>query len=166
MSSLPPSLASVAYLKFQRCCKTGNVVLLPCVDRFGMDILSFVTVICGVSWAVFSLAMPISLQTVIFCELITYSSCSFYHRLFVIMWFLFGGVSSASWCLRLGCVILLWHSLGLPRSYFYEADLSAVTGTRHSVSCFGVRFSVMFHFMFVHYTFSSVWVAEWPPFGK
>ena len=35
-----------------------------------------------------------------------------------------------------------------------------------SVSCFGVRFSVMFHFMFDHYTFSSVWVAEWPPFGK
>ena len=28
------------------------------------------------------------------------------------------------------------------------------------VSCFGVRVSVMFHFMFVHYTFSSVWVAE------
>ena len=24
----------------------------------------------------------------------------------------------------------------------------------------------MFHFMFVHYTFSSVWVAEWPPFGE
>ena len=35
-----------------------------------------------------------------------------------------------------------------------------------SVSCFGVRVSVMFHFMFVHYTFSSVWIAEWPPFGK
>ena len=35
-----------------------------------------------------------------------------------------------------------------------------------SVSCFGVRVSVMFHFMFVHYTFSSVWVVEWPPFGK
>ena len=50
-----------------------------------------------------------------------------------------------------------------------------------SVSCFSVRVSVMFHFMFVHYTFrvsvmfhfmfvhytfSSVWVAEWPPFGK
>ena len=34
------------------------------------------------------------------------------------------------------------------------------------VSCFGVRVSVMFHFMFVHYTFSSVWVAELPPFGK
>ena len=34
------------------------------------------------------------------------------------------------------------------------------------VSCFGVRVSVMFHFMFVHYTFSSVWVSEWPPFGK
>ena len=35
-----------------------------------------------------------------------------------------------------------------------------------SVSCFGVRFSVMFHFMFDHYTLSSVWVAEWQPFGK
>ena len=35
-----------------------------------------------------------------------------------------------------------------------------------SVSCFGVRVSVMFHFMFVHYTFSSAWAAEWPPFGK
>ena len=35
-----------------------------------------------------------------------------------------------------------------------------------SVSCFGVRVSVMFHFTFVHYTFSSVCVAEWPPFGK
>ena len=33
-----------------------------------------------------------------------------------------------------------------------------------SVSCFGVRVSMMFHFMFVHYTFSSVLVAEWPPF--
>ena len=29
-----------------------------------------------------------------------------------------------------------------------------------SVSCFGVRVSVMFHFLIVHYTFSSVWVAE------
>ena len=35
-----------------------------------------------------------------------------------------------------------------------------------SVRCFGVRVSVMFHFMFVHTTFSSVCVAEWPPFGK
>ena len=33
-----------------------------------------------------------------------------------------------------------------------------------SVSCFGVIVSVMFHFKFVHYTFSSVWVAEWPLF--
>ena len=35
-----------------------------------------------------------------------------------------------------------------------------------SVRCFGVRVSIMFHFMFVHYTFSSVKGAEWPPFGK
>ena len=33
-----------------------------------------------------------------------------------------------------------------------------------SVACFGVRVSVMFHLKFVSYTFSSVWVAEWPPF--
>ena len=35
-----------------------------------------------------------------------------------------------------------------------------------SVSCFGVRGLLMVHFMFVHYTFSSVWVAEWPPLGN
>ena len=35
-----------------------------------------------------------------------------------------------------------------------------------SVSFFDGRVSVMSHFMFVHYTFSSVWVAEWSPFGK
>ena len=35
-----------------------------------------------------------------------------------------------------------------------------------SIACFGVRVSVMFHLMIVHYTFSSVWVAESPPFGK
>ena len=35
-----------------------------------------------------------------------------------------------------------------------------------SVACFGVRVSVMFYLMFVHYTFSSVWIAEWPPFWK
>ena len=29
-----------------------------------------------------------------------------------------------------------------------------------SVRCFGVRVSVMFHFMFVHYTFSSVCFAD------
>ena len=35
-----------------------------------------------------------------------------------------------------------------------------------TVSCFGVRVSVTFHFMSLHYFFSSFWVAEWPPFGK
>ena len=35
-----------------------------------------------------------------------------------------------------------------------------------SVSCFGGRVLVMFHFMFVHYTFSSDLVAGWPPFGE
>ena len=35
-----------------------------------------------------------------------------------------------------------------------------------SVAVLVSRVSVMFHFMFVHYIFSSVLVAEWPPFGK
>ena len=42
----------------------------------------------------------------------------------------------------------------------------AVVLTWFSVACFGVRVSVMFHLMFAHYTFSSVLVAEWLPFGK
>ena len=29
-----------------------------------------------------------------------------------------------------------------------------------------VSVSMKFHFMFVNTIFSSVWVAEWPPFGK
>ena len=32
--------------------------------------------------------------------------------------------------------------------------------------CFGVRVSVTFHLMCVHIIFSTVSVAEWPPFGK
>ena len=35
-----------------------------------------------------------------------------------------------------------------------------------SVGCFGVRVSVVFHFMFVHCAFDSVGVAEWPPFWR
>ena len=35
-----------------------------------------------------------------------------------------------------------------------------------SVDCFGVRVSVTFHLMCVHFIFSSVWVAVWPPFCK
>ena len=35
-----------------------------------------------------------------------------------------------------------------------------------SVALFGVRVSVTFHLMCVRIIFSSVSVAEWPPFGK
>ena len=35
-----------------------------------------------------------------------------------------------------------------------------------SVACFVVRVSVTFHLKCVHIIFSSVWVAEWPPFGN
>ena len=53
------------------------------------------------------------------------------------------------WVLGMGYVILLWHSLSLPYNYF------------------GVRGLVMFQLMSVcSYNFSSVWVAEWPSFGK
>ena len=31
---------------------------------------------------------------------------------------------------------------------------------------YGVRVSVMFHLMFVHIIFNSIWVAEWPPFWE
>ena len=35
-----------------------------------------------------------------------------------------------------------------------------------SVVCFGLKVSVTFHLMCVSISFSSVLVAEWPPFGK
>ena len=50
----------------------------------------------------------------------------------------------------------------------FEPNVSAadVIGFAETRFYRSVRVSVIFHFMFVHYTFSSVWVAEWPPFGK
>ena len=38
MSSLPLGLTSVAYLTFKPWCKTGNAVLLQCVNQSGIDI--------------------------------------------------------------------------------------------------------------------------------
>ena len=35
-----------------------------------------------------------------------------------------------------------------------------------TVTCFGVRVLMMFRLMFIHYTFSSVRVAEWPLLGN
>ena len=49
-------------------------------------------------------------------------------------------------------------SLG-PQEFVTDRS-KAVVLTWLSVACFGVRVSVMFHLMFVHYTFSSVLVAE------
>ena len=37
---------------------------------------------------------------------------------------------------------------------------------KSTMPVFGVRVSATFHLMCVHSIFSSVWVAEWPPFGK
>ena len=55
---------------------------------------------------------------------------------------------------------------GTPDATGAQSDLTPFTTGVVSVSCFGVRVSVMFHFMFVHYTFSSVWVTELPPLGN
>ena len=57
-------------------------------------------------------------------------------------------------------------SLSPPPPEFFTDRSKVVVLMWFSVACFGVRVSVMFHLMFVHYTFSSAFVAEWPPFGK
>ena len=57
-------------------------------------------------------------------------------------------------------------SLTPPPSNFVTDHSKAVVLMWFSVACFGVRVSVMFQLMFVHYTFSSVSVAGRPPFWK
>ena len=47
-----------------------------------------------------------------------------------------------------------------------EVGAKAVVLLWFSVACFGVRVSVTFHLIFVNIILSSVWDAEWPPFGK
>ena len=51
-----------------------------------------------------------------------------------------------------------------PASNFITSRSHAVVLMCFFVACLGVRVSVMFHHMFVHYTISSVSVAEWPLF--
>ena len=58
------------------------------------------------------------------------------------------------------------RKISLSPSNFITDCSNAVVLVKFSVACSGVRGLVMFHLMFVHYTFSSVWVAEWLPFGK
>ena len=41
-----------------------------------------------------------------------------------------------------------------------------LTQQQPSSPVFGVRVSVTFHLMCVHFIFSAEWVAEWPSFGK
>ena len=47
--------------------------------------------------------------------------------------------------------------LTFPRQWFWCGSILPVCG---------VRVSVVSHLMFIHYNFTLVWVAEWPPFGK
>ena len=50
--------------------------------------------------------------------------------------------------------------------YFITDRFKAVVLLWFSVVCFGVRVSLTFHLRCVYIIFSSVWVAEWSPFGK
>ena len=45
------------------------------------------------------------------------------------MLFLFEGVSTFSGCLRKGCVIILWHYLGLPFNLYEKCTLEDITNT-------------------------------------
>ena len=53
-----------------------------------------------------------------------------------------------------------------PLKKFITDCSKAVVLLWFSVACFGVRVSVTFHLICFHIIFSSVSVAEWPPFGK
>ena len=73
---------------------------------------------------------------------------------------------------NLSAVVCLWlcgfclERFPLPLGAWDGLRYFVVAFPEPSIRYFGVRVSVMFHFMFVLYTFSSVWVAEWSPFGK
>ena len=54
----------------------------------------------------------------------------------------------------------------LPRLYFLLSITRIFVTWFKTVACIGVRVSVTFHLTCVHIIFSSVSVAEWPPFGK
>ena len=58
------------------------------------------------------------------------------------------------------------HKTSLSPQVIHHGPFQGCGSGMVSVACFYVRVSVMFHLMFVIYTFSSVWVAEWPHFGK
>ena len=61
------------------------------------------------------------------------------------------------------CFDILNSSISLQ---FITDHSKAVVLLWFSVAGFGVRVPVTFHLMYIHIILSSVWVAEWPPFGK
>ena len=70
---------------------------------------------------------------------------------------------------RVSCVpvkpVLASKSSFSPTVIFVTDRSKAMVLMWFFVACFGVSVSVMFHLMFVHYTFNSVLAAEWPPIG-
>ena len=67
--------------------------------------------------------------------------------------------SDSQWC----CLI----DKGSPSVMQHVVSVESSSLLLHSVeTVFGVRVSVTFHLTCVHIIFSSVSVAEWPPFGK
>ena len=57
------------------------------------------------------------------------------------------------------------NSMDMPQLFITDRS-KAVVLLWFSFARFGIRVSVTFHLTWVHIIFSSVSVAEWPPFGK
>ena len=64
-------------------------------------------------------------------------------------------------CHCLGSLGQYGHThISFSRNSPYGTHICMFAGELAILICFGVRVSVMFHSMFVHYTFSSVWVLN------
>ena len=75
--------------------------------------------------------------------------------------------------LSIHVLIIYLIKTGFQFHQFYQLDASIVNLAESAAVCcgsllpvFGVIVSVTFHLTCVHIILSSVWVAEWQPFGK
>ena len=68
--------------------------------------------------------------------------------------------------MQFGTVSDLFKPPPSPSIKFMTDRSMAVVLLRFFVAFFAVSVSVTFNLMFVNIIFSSVWVTEWPPFGK
>ena len=85
-----------------------------------------------------------------------------------------GMIQDLGWQYKLQCFVPLRKLTVVVDVKLVEAphSNSLLTVPRRCFCCgsllpvFGVRVAVTFHLTCVHIIFSSVWVAEWPSFGK